>query len=357
VSAAAFDVERLLERAPVPFDEARLRARYEGRAVLVVGAGGSIGGALVERLLELGAEMVVCGESHEPSLFRLGLRLSERFPRERFRLALADLRDTARLGRLIREHAADVVFQMAAYKHVPLSEENADQVVWLNVLATLDLADAAARSGVSAFVYPSTDKAVRPPSMYGATKRVVELELLRRAALGATCQFQVVRLVNVFGTAGNVIEIWMRRLEAGLALPVTDPSMTRYWMTRGEAVHLLAAAATLGPGWPAGPLLLEVGQPVPLPATMARLAALLERPPPRVDVTGRRPGERLHEELTYPYERLVPTELPGVLSIVADRRLDDVQGTVRLLRGAVERGDHRRVRELLTAAVDAMVAV
>jgi FlaA1/EpsC-like NDP-sugar epimerase len=357
VSGNELDFERLLERAPVAFDEGRLRARYAGRAVLVVGAGGSIGGALVERLLELGAEMVVCGESHEPSLFRLGLRLAERFPPRRFRLALADLRDTARLGRLLREHAVDVVFQMAAYKHVPLSEENADQVVWLNVLATLDLADAAADSGVGAFVYPSTDKAVRPPSIYGATKRVVELELLRRAARATACRFPIVRLVNVFGTAGNVIEIWTRRLEAGLALPVTDPSMTRYWMTRGEAVHLLAAAATLGPGRPSGPLLLEVGAAVALPATMARLAALLERPAPRVDVTGLRPGERLHEELTYAYERLVPTEVPGVLATVADRRLDDVQGTVRLLRGAVERGDHRRVRELLTAAVDAMVAV
>jgi FlaA1/EpsC-like NDP-sugar epimerase len=351
------DFDRLLEREPAHFDEARLRERYEGRAALVVGAGGSIGGALAERLLELGAGFVVCAESHEPSLFRLGLRLSERFPKARFRLALADVRDTARLGRLIREHGVDVVFQMAAYKHVPLSEENADQVVWLNVLATLDLADASARGGVTAFVYPSTDKAVRPPSIYGATKRVVELELLRRAALRSTCSFPVVRLVNVFGTAGNVIEIWSRRMEADQALPVTDTSMTRYWMTRREAVHLLASAAALGPSAPAAPLMLEVGEPVPLLATMKRLAALLERPAPRIEVTGWRPGERLHEELTYPYERFVETELPGIVAAVADRQLDDVQGTVRRLRAAVEAGDNGAVRDLLKAAVDAMVAV
>ena len=357
MSAPELDFDRLLEREPVQFDEARLRQRYDGRAALVVGAGGSIGSALVERLLELGASFVVCAESHEPSLFRLGLRLSERISKARYRLALGDLRDTARLGRLIREHAVDVVFQMAAYKHVPLSEENADQVVWLNVLATLDLADLSARSGVTAFVYPSTDKAVRPPSIYGATKRVVELELLRRAALRGVCTFPVVRLVNVFGTAGNVIEIWSRRMAAGQTLPVTDPSMSRYWMTRQEAVHLLASAAVLGRSAPAAPLMLEVGGPVPLLATLQRLAALLERPAPRVEVTGWRPGERLHEELTYPYERFVATELPGIVAAATDRRLDDVQGTVRRLREAVEGGDNAAVRALLKAAVDAMVAV
>ncbi|HEV8638975.1 MAG TPA: polysaccharide biosynthesis protein [Chloroflexota bacterium] len=355
MSQGELDFDRLLEREAVRFDEELLRARFAGRAAMVVGAGGSIGGALVELLLARGAALVVCAEAHEPSLFRLGLRLRERAANPAVRLALADLRDTPRLERLIAEHGVDAVFQLAAYKHVPLSEENADQVVWVNVLATLDLADAATRSGVAAFVYPSTDKAVRPPSIYGATKRVVELELLRRAAEGGPCRFPVVRLVNVFGTAGTVIEVFARQIGEGRPLSVTDRRMTRYWMTRREAILLLASAAGLT--GPTGPLLLDVGDPVPLVRTAERLAELLERPNPRVEIIGLRPGERLHEELTYPYEELAPTGLSGVREARARRPLEDVRGTVDRLRASVQAGDTARVRRLLTEAVDAMVAV
>jgi FlaA1/EpsC-like NDP-sugar epimerase len=355
VSSGEIDFDRLLEREPVRFDDGLLSERFAGRSVVIVGAGGSIGGALAELLLTHGAGLIVCAEAHEPSLFRLGLRLRARFDDSRLRLALVELRDTARLERLIAEHRVDAVFQMAAYKHVPLSEENADQVVSVNVLATLDLADAAARSGVASFVYPSTDKAVRPPSIYGATKRVVELELLRRAAEGGPCRFAVARLVNVFGTAGNVIEIFTGQLAEGRALSVTDRRMTRYWMTRREATLLLAAGAGLPS--PLGPLLLDVGEPVPLVRTAERLAALLDRPMPRVEIIGPRPGERLHEELTYTYEELVPTELPGVRAARARRVLPDARVTIEALRASVRDGDAARVRRLLTEAVDAMVAV
>ena len=355
MSPSELDVDRLLEREPVRFDETPLTARFAGRAVMVVGAGGSLGGALVELLLTHGATMVVCAEAHEPSLFRLGLRLRERSGAGAFRLALADLRDTRRLARLIAEHAVDTVFQMAAYKHVPLSEEIADQVVSVNLLGTLDLADAAANAGVGAYVYPSTDKAVRPPSIYGATKRAVELELMRRDGEGGRCRFRVVRLVNVFGTAGNVIEVFARQLAEGRPLSVTDTGMTRYWMTRREATLLLASAAGLAAA--AGPLLLEVGEPVPLVRTAELLATLLDRPRPRFEVVGLRPGERLHEELTYPYEALEPTELGGVRAARARRPLDDLGAAVAALRQAVEEGDAARVRRLLAEAVGAMVAV
>lgn len=355
MTAPELDFDGMLERPPTRFDGDRLRERFAGRAAMVVGAGGSIGAALVELLLDCGAATVVCAEAHEPSLFRLGLKLRERFPGRPVRLALADLRDTPRLRRLIEEHAVDAVFQMAAYKHVPLAEENADQVVALNVLATLELADAAARAGSRAFVYPSTDKAVRPPSIYGATKRIVELGLVGRGWRGGSCRFPVVRLVNVFGTAGNVIEVFAGQIEAGRALTVTDPTMTRYWMTRREATHLLAAAACLDR--PTEPLLLDTGAPVPLVRTAERLAAAMGRPCPEIRVIGLRPGERLHEELAYPHEELVPTELAGIVEARAGRRLDDAASTVAALRPAVEAGDTRRVREVLAAAVEAMVAV
>jgi FlaA1/EpsC-like NDP-sugar epimerase len=338
------EYERLLERAPVAFDDHVVRERFEGASVMVTGAGGSIGSALCELLARSGAAALVCVENHEPSLFRLGLRLRERFPNLRVRHALADVRDGERLGRLIDHHAVDAIFQMAAYKHVPLGEENCDQVVDVNVLATLTLADLASARGVRDFVYPSTDKAVRPPSIYGATKRLVELELMRRVAdHGRRCG--VARLVNVFGTAGNVIETWARQLPEGTPIWVTDARMTRYWMTTHEATMLLASAACLEPE-PA-PLLLEVGDPVPLLRTAERLAEMVIGRAPETQIVGWRPGERLHEELAYDYETAERSGLPGILRLRARRPLDDASAIVSELQCAVSAGDDLWVRRIL----------
>jgi O-antigen biosynthesis protein WbqV len=296
----------------------------------------------------------VCVESHEPSLFRLGLRLRERFPNHRVRLALADVRDTRRLTRLIDEHAVDAVFHMAAYKQVPLAEENCDQVVSVNVSSTLALADAAASAGVRDFVYPSTDKAVRPPSIYGATKRIAELELLRRI-VDHRRRAAVVRLVNVFGTAGNVIETWSRQLASGQPIWVTDPRMTRYWMTTREAALLLASAACIDRA-PA-PLLLEVGDPVPLMRTAERLAELVTGQAPDVRVIGARPGERLHEELAYAYEQLEPTTLRGIQQATSLRPLENISRILAELECAVTAGDNDWVRRILADVMAAASAV
>lgn len=338
------DDDRLLERPVVAVDEGQIAGRFAGASVMVTGAGGSIGSALLERLGAAGAATLVCVESHEPSLFRLGLRLKERFPERRVRLALADVRHTARLTRLIDQHAVDAVFHLAAYKQVPLAEENCDQVVAVNVLSTLALADAAAAAGVRDFVYPSTDKAVRPPSIYGATKRIAELELLRRI-VDHRRRAAVVRLVNVFGTAGNVIETWTRQLASGQPIWVTDPRMTRYWMTTGEATSLLAAAACIERA-PA-PLLLEVGDPVPLLRTAERLAELVTGRRPEVRTIGPRPGERLHEELAYGYERLEPSGVPGIRQATSLRPLESASAILAELECAVAASDDVWVRRIL----------
>lgn len=338
------DYDRLLERPPVAFDEEVVRRRFDGGSVLVTGAGGSIGSALIELLACFGATTLVCFDGHEPSLFRLGLRLRERYPSRRVRLATGDVRDTRRLSRLIDEHAVDSLFHLAAYKHVPLGEENCDQVAEVNVLSTLALADAAASAGVRDFVYPSTDKAVRPPSIYGATKRIVELELLRRACdHGRRCA--VGRLVNVFGTSGNVIEVWSRELVEHRPITVMDPRMTRYWMTTREATMLLASAACLTPA--TSPLLVEVGEPVPLLRTAERLAGLLGSRAPEPRVVGARPGERLHEELAYSFERLESSGLPGIQQARALRPAVDATAVVSELQLAVSAGDDRWVRRVL----------
>lgn len=343
------DLDRLLDRPTTTFDEAGLNARYAGSTALVTGAGGSIGGALCEELLARGARSLVCVDSHEPSLFRLGLRLRERWPAIRPRLALADVRQTDLLARLMSDHGVDAVFHTAAYKHVPLAEENADQALAVNVLATLDLADAAIGRGVRDFVYPSTDKAVRPPSIYGATKRLAEIELLRRRTGADGRRVAVARLVNVFGTAGNVIEIFAAQMQAGRHLTVTDRAMTRYWMTRREAVRLMLSAALIADA--DGPLMIDVGAAAPLLDTARRLAALLSVPMPPVDEMGWRPGERLTEELTYPEERLVSSDAAGVLIARSERPLGDVTDLVGEARRVVAAADADAARAQIGAAI------
>ena len=313
--------EALLERAPIAFDEAALADRLAGRRILVTGAGGSVGSALVDLLASLGPAELVLLESHEPSLFHLRNRLLTARPGVSYRWTLADVRDERKLATTFRQWRPEVVFHLAAYKHVPLGEENVDQVVGVNVLGTVRLVRQAASAGVETVVYPSTDKAVNPPSIYGATKRVVERYLAEVARGPAGPAIRVVRLVNVFGTQGSVIETFTRQILAGQPLTITDPRMIRYWMTMREAAHLLAWTTTIATGEAAEwPFVLKVGEAVPLETTARRLCRLL-RPGAGVSIryVGIRPGERLYEELTYPYETLEPGPHPGVWA-VRDRR-------------------------------------
>ena len=310
----AISGEELLERAPVAFDSSRLAAGLAGRRILVAGAGGSVGSALSERLAALRPAELVLLDSHEPSLFRLRSRLLAGWPDGQYRWALADVRDERKLAALFRQCRPQVVFHLAACKQVPLGEENVDQVFDVNVLGTVGLVRQATLAGVGTVVYPSTDKAVNPPSVYGASKRVVERYLAVVGRRGDAVTPRVVRLVNVFGTQGSVIETFARQILAGDPITITDLRMTRYWMTMRETVDLLAWVARSEGA--ADSRILDVGQPVPLEATARRLGSILR---PEAEITircvGIRPGERLSEELTYSYERLDPTAHPGVRAI------------------------------------------
>lgn len=307
------DWERLLGRPVIRFAPEVLRPAVAGRRVLVTGAGGSLGRALVRWLVAAEPAALVLLDHHEPSLFQL--RQAVGAVPVPCRFVLADVRDRVRLERLLTRERIAVVFHLAAYKHVTSGEENPEAVVEVNVLGTLRLLEAAALAGVERFVYPSTDKAVRPPSLYGATKRLVELVLRARAQAGLGPPAVAVRLVNVLGSQGSVIEIFLQQIMAGQPLSLTDPAMRRYWITEDEAVGLLLVAAWLRES---GPLVLDLGEPVPLVEIARRLWRALGREgEPPLRVVGPRPGERLVEELTYPDERLRPTAVPGVRAVVA----------------------------------------
>lgn len=310
------DWARLLHRPEISFARSLFDSAVRGKRVLVIGAGGSVGTALTRIVAAHEPECLLLLDSHEASLVHLRQSMAEDLGRRDAHFVLADVRDRAKVDQVFRRNRIDLVFHLAAYKQVPLSEDNVDQVAGVNLLGALNVVEAAMERGAT-LVYPSSDKAVTPLSVYAATKRIVERMLQSFAFTDPLAALRVVRLVNVFGTQGSVVERFARQIEAGLPLTITDPAMDRYWMTMAEATRLLLVAATRRLN--EGIYLLDVGEPVGIGETARRVHALL-RPdvgPPVIRETGIRPGERLHEALTFPEERIRPTELPGLLAIAA----------------------------------------
>lgn len=312
----AIDWDTLLDRPRVPRDGAALAAAFGGRRVLITGAGGSLGRELAACVAACEPAALVLLDSHEPSLFTLRERLLAAYPALAARYTLTDARNRRKVTRLFARERPELVFHLAAYKHVPWAEEDPTEYVEANLGGGRVVAEAAALAGVTRLIYPSTDKAVNPPSLYGATKRICEL-LLRETAARTPLQTVVTRFVNVLGSQGSVGPKFLRQFATGQPCTLTDPRMTRYWIAPHHATLLLAYAA--------GPriadrftVLLPDAEPaVPVVEIARQLWARLQpdgSEPPLV-TTGLRPGERLHEELTGPGESLAPGPYPGLLRV------------------------------------------
>ncbi|MBM2810229.1 MAG: polysaccharide biosynthesis protein EpsC [Chloroflexi bacterium] len=285
--------------------------KIRGGRVLVTGAGGSVGSALVRALAGLHPERIIAIDSHEASLFRLG---RDTLPAAPIELRLADIRNQAKLTRIFVETRPNLVFHLAAYKHVPLGEQEPDEPVSVNVLGTEALLQAASEAGVQEVVYPSSDKAVNPPSIYGATKRLAEALLDFHAGKADTPSIHVVRYVNVIGSSGSVIESFFAQARAGQPLTITDQAMTRYWMAMSEAIAVLWHAIGLPSG---SKTVLDTGVPVAVREMAARVSRLVSGADATPDLifTGARPGERLAEELSSATETLVRVAGDPVLRI------------------------------------------
>ncbi|HET8629137.1 MAG TPA: polysaccharide biosynthesis protein, partial [Thermomicrobiales bacterium] len=310
------DWDRLLDRPGVPEEREALKAAFAGRRALITGAAGSLGRALADCVAGYGPARLVLLDSHEPSLFALRESLLAAHPALRPRYALADVRNRRRIAALFAAERPEIVFHLAAYKHVPWAEEDPAEYIEANLGGGRVVVEEAAASGAARLVYPSTDKAVNPPSLYGATKRICEL-LLRETAARSGPRAVAARFVNVLGSQGSVGPKFAQQITAGRPLTLTDPAMTRYWIAPHHATLLLAYAA--GPAFedPFTVVLPDAGAAVPVAEIARRVWAAL-RPGeggPAFVVTGSRPGERLHEELTGPGEALEPAPYPGVLEI------------------------------------------
>jgi O-antigen biosynthesis protein WbqV len=317
-------IEDLLGRAQTKLDRAAMLRLIEGKRVLVTGAGGSIGAELTRQIAAFKPAHLVLLDSSEYALYGIGLELDETqsaLPRS---LVLGDVRDRTRLDEVMAAHAPELVFHAAALKHVPMVEANPVEGVLTNAIGTRNTAEACRKAGVAAMVLISTDKAINPSSVMGATKRLAEIYCQaldiagrRRGAQGT--RFITVRFGNVLGSTGSVVPLFHRQLAAGGPLTVTHPDMTRYFMTVREAVELVLQASALGaesPATEAGKIyVLDMGEPVKiidLARQMIRLAGLRPDKDIQISITGPRPGEKLREEVFHEAEPLLPTSHPGL---------------------------------------------
>jgi FlaA1/EpsC-like NDP-sugar epimerase len=305
------DLEDLLGREPVNIDTPHVETLLHGRVVMVTGAGGSIGSELCRQILRFEPAQLIAFDMSEYAMYRLTEELCERFPELSVIPVIGDAKDSLLLDQVMSRHAPYIVFHAAAYKHVPLMEEqNAWQAVRNNVLGTYRVACAAIRHDVNHFVLISTDKAVNPTNVMGASKRLAEMACQALQQTSNRTQFETVRFGNVLGSAGSVIPKFQEQIAKGGPVTVTHPEITRFFMTIPEASQLVLQASSMGLGGEI--FILEMGEPVrivDLARDLIRLYGFSDDQI-RVEFTGLRPGEKLYEELLADDETTTRTPHP-----------------------------------------------
>lgn len=348
------DLERVLHRAAVPGDIARLRAFCHGRRILVTGGAGSIGKMLVQRSLECGAEHVLVVDRSEFGIFELHEKTSED-ARSRLSTRLIDITDEEQLSRAVAGFRPDIIFHAAALKHVPILEENWISAIQTNVFGTMICAEVAAKHAVPQFVLISSDKAVDPTSVLGQTKRMAEQIVnalhfegrSRTRDAGGRTSFIAVRFGNVFDSGGSVATIFRRQINNNLPVTVTDREMTRYFMTIGEAVDLVissaADAADPQTSEDYGIYMLDMGEPVSIltmAETMIKLAGKQPYTEIPISITGIRPGEKLTEKLHSDHERVTATGVSKILGLTTGLfSRAEITLALRGLRNAIAKND------------------
>lgn len=313
------DINDLLRRKPARLNDEAVGAALAGRRVLVTGAGGSIGRELCRQIARRNpAELVLLGHG-ENSIFEIYLELRQDYPGLIVSPVIADVRDALRLAQIFAGHLPQIVFHAAAHKHVPLMEVNAVEAVTNNVLGTRHVVQAALDYNVERFVLISTDKAVRPMSIYGATKRLAEMVVLHAARQAKKGAFTVVRFGNVLGSRGSIIPIFKHQIARGGPVTITHPEMSRYFMTIPEAVYLVLQAASMENGGET--YVLNMGEPIrilDLAEDLIRLSGLEPYRDIEISFTGVRPGEKMTEELWEAGTPLAETRHPDIFRLAAE---------------------------------------
>ena len=309
----AIPIEQLLERDPIKLDEAGIRLQLKGKIVLVTGASGSIGGELVKQILDYDARKVILLDQAETPMYEIGQVLSAQYDPEKFEIVLGDVRNEKRMDHLFRSLKPQIVYHAAAYKHVPLIENNPSEAILTNVMGTKVMADLSLKYQVEKFVLVSTDKAVNPTSVMGASKRIAEIYVQAKVGIGIT-RFITTRFGNVLGSNGSVIPVFRKQIESGGPVTITHKDITRYFMTIPEACQLVLEAGLMGNGGEI--FVFDMGKQVrivDLALKMIQLSGLTEGKDIQIVYSGLRPGEKLYEELLADHENTLPTHHPKIL--------------------------------------------
>ena len=307
-------IEDLLGRKPIQLDQAQISKQIKGKVVLVTGAAGSIGSGLVRQIVNYFPEKIILLDQAESPLYEIELELKDNFGSNLAEIVIGDIRDYARMENVFRTFRPHIVYHAAAYKHVPLMEENPAEAVKTNVQGTKNIVDLSSEFGAETFVMVSTDKAVNPTNVMGASKRIAEIYAQAKNTQSKNTKYITTRFGNVLGSNGSVIPLFRKQMEKGGPLTVTHPEITRFFMTIPEACQLVLEAGSMGKGGEI--FIFDMGKSikiVDLAKKMIQLSGLQEGRDIQIKYTGMRPGEKLYEELLADKENTLKTHHPKIM--------------------------------------------
>ncbi len=322
-------IEDLLGRKPIKVDLNEAGKYLEDRIVMVTGAGGSIGSELCRQVAKCHPKELILLGHGENSIYEINKDITKKHPNLRTEQVIADVRDTNKIHAIMERYKPDVIYHAAAHKHVPLMEMNVDEAITNNILGTRNMVEAAERYGVGKFILISTDKAVNPSSVMGASKRLAEM-IIQDMASKSENTFVAVRFGNVLGSRGSVVPLFKEQINEGRAITITDPRMTRYFMTIPEASQLVIKAGDIGKGGEV--FILDMGEPVrilDLATTLIKLMGLEPDKDVKIEFTGARPGEKLHEELRFNAEKMSKTSYDKIW-VLRDKNINEDQDDFNL---------------------------
>ena len=355
----SFQIEDLLNREPICIENEEVRLIHENKSVLVTGGAGSIGSEIVRKVASYKPSKVVVVDQAETPLHEIQLEMNEKFPEIDFEFILADITNRKRLESIFTKFNFDLVYHAAAYKHVPMIENNPHEAVWVNILGTKNLAKLSVQNKVKTFVMVSTDKAVNPTNVMGASKRSAELLVQSLQFLPENkTKFITTRFGNVLGSNGSVIPLFKKQIEAGGPITITHPDIVRYFMTISEACELVLQASTMGKGGEI--FVFDMGEPVKIKDLAIKMIKLSGKEPEKdilLKYTGLRPGEKLYEELLSDDAKNLPTPHHKIMvSMDPYKEYNEIKDLIEQLEAAALSHDNNQIVRIIKNMVPEFIS-
>lgn len=355
----SFQIEDLLNREPICIENEEVRLIHENKSVLVTGGAGSIGSEIVRKVASYKPSKVVVVDQAETPLHEIQLEMNEKFPEIDFEFILADITNKKRLESIFTKFNFDLVYHAAAYKHVPMIENNPHEAVWVNILGTKNLAKLSVQNKVKTFVMVSTDKAVNPTNVMGASKRSAELLVQSLQFLPENkTKFITTRFGNVLGSNGSVIPLFKKQIEAGGPITITHPDIVRYFMTISEACELVLQASTMGKGGEI--FVFDMGKPVKIKDLAIKMIKLSGKEPEKdilLKYTGLRPGEKLYEELLSDDAKNLPTPHHKIMvSMDPYKEYSEIKDLIEQIEAAALSHDKTQIVRILKNMVPEFIS-